>query len=287
MTYNDIIKSINYKIENSNFERFSQLHIIDELNNTYRDLANKTDIFETHDFLQLKSGQMEYTLPNRIHRPTRAVYRGDKIDFISQEEMDINVPGWSVMKTATENDTEATASTILGKDLQHLVYNNLSDRLVKPFPIISDASVDMSEYDNISYLGQLSDVSDLVQSYVYVNTSTGATYLADTPNGTISDLSLTEVVTIYGVYLPPRVTELNLGSDRIYVDEIHINALIYGTAGNLLFTSGRTEDAAKATNFMKLYGVDETEVAAIRKKDFSGGFRNTARNQNYRTPFKT
>jgi len=271
MTYRDIITSINHKIENSNFERFPMTHIIDELNNTYRDLASKTDLFETMDYLQLHDNQVEYTLPNRIHRPTRAVYRGTRIDFVAQEAMDINLPVWETITTADE--------------LEYIVYNNLSNRLVKVYPILTDVKLTSEDYGDILYLGQLSDVSDVINAYVYINTVTGAKYLADTPNGTISDISLTEVVTIYGAYLPPKLEEINLDSDNIYIDEIYVNALIYGTAGNLLFTSGRTEDAQKATNFMKLYGVDETDVAAIRKKDVSGGVRNTKRNQNYRTPF--
>ncbi len=271
MTYRDIITSINHKIENSTFERFTMPHIIDELNNTYRDLASKTNIFETMDYLQLHDNQVEYTLPNRIHRPTRAVYKGEKIDFVAQEAMDLHLPAWE--------------TTFAEKELEFLVYNNLADRLVKVYPILTNTVLTSDDYDNISYLGQLSDVSDTVNRYVYMNTVTGAKYLADTPNGTISDLSLTEVITIYGAYLPPRLEEINLDSDNIYIDEIYVNALIYGTAGNLLFTSGRTEDVQKATNFMKLYGVDETDIAAIRKKDFTGGFRNTKRNQSYRTPF--
>ena len=271
MTYRDIITSINYKIENSNLERFSISHIIDELNNTYRDLAHKTDIFETHEFMQLFNDQNEYVLPSRIYRPTRATYRGNRIDFKSQEEMDINLPGWEATQTAYE--------------LEYLVYNNLSDRLVTAYPRLTDLESAPSTESDVIYLGQLSNVSDEVNQFVYLNTVTGAKYVSSDPRGTISDLNLTEVMTIYGVYLPPKVEEFKLDSDIIYIDEVQVNALIYGTAGNLLFTSGRTEDAQKASNFMKLYGIDETEVAAIRKKDFTGGFRNTSRNTNYRTPF--
>ncbi len=274
MTYRDIINSINFKIENSNFERFSMVHIIDELNNTYRDLAHKTDIFETHDYMQLSSNKIEYELPNRIYRPTRAVYRGDKIDFKAQEDMDLNLPGWEA--------AEAESA------LEYLVYNNLSNRLISTYPRLTAVEVSQSDEDNVIYLGQLSDTSDSVNIYVYLNIITGAKYVSPDPlepYGTISDLDLTEIVTIYGVYLPPKVQEINLDSDIIYIDEVQVNALIYGTAGNLLFTSGRTEDAQKASSYMKLYGIDETEVAAIRKKDFTGGFRNTSRNQNYRTPF--
>lgn len=269
MTYQDIINSINHKIENSNFERFSMEQIIDELNNTYRDLANKTDIFETVDYLQLHNGRVVYTIPERIFRPTRATYRGKKIDFISQEAMDLEIIGWELEQTKDK--------------LEYLVYNNLSDRLFKPYPILTD--IENPDVHAVEYLGELSDVSDNISKYIYTNIRDGSRFLSSVPLGGISDLGLTEVVTIYGSYLPPKLVEADLDSSNIYIDEIHVNALIYGTAGNLLFTSGRTEDVSKGKVFMQLYGADETEIGAIRKKDFTGGFRNTARKKQYRTPF--
>ncbi len=269
MTFNDIITSINHKIENSTFEKFNLTQIIDELNNTYRDLAAKTSVFETTDYLILYDDNETYELPNRIHRPTRATYRGEQIDFTSQEQMDLYLPGWEKAETDS--------------NLEYLVYNNLASRQVRVYPRLSNVTV-IPTSDSIVYLGQLSEVEDTTHIYIYLNTLTGAKYLADVPHGTISDLNLTEIITIYGAYLPPKVVESNLDSEEIYIDEIYINALIYGTAGNLLFTSGRTEDISKGQMFMKLYGVDETDIAAIRKKDFKGGFRNATR-QTYRTPW--
>lgn len=270
MKHSDVIKSINYKIENSNFEKFPLDQVINELNNTYRDLASKTDIFETRDFLKLEGDQLEYALPKGMARPTRAIYRGQKIDFVSQEAMDLNIPGWE-------------ATTVEEPAIEFLVYNNLGVNWIRPYPHTNWAGVAQPSGD-LQYLGALTDVSTDLQNYVWLRTEDGAKYFSDAL-GAISDLNLVEVVTIYGTYLPPQVVEIALEAEMADLDDLYVNALIYGTAGNLLFTSGRTEDAAKGQNFLRLYGIDETDVAMIRKRDFTGGFRNTARNQQYRTPF--
>jgi len=269
MTFNDIIADINHKVENSAFEKFTLAQVITELNNTYRDLANKTDIFETFDYLQLVDNRVNYTLPDAIHEATRGVFRGRKTDFKSQEEMDIDIPTW-------EGHTTESALTCI-------VYNNLSDRKVKVYPRLINVTV-TAEADIISYIGELVESHDPINRYLFVNNNTGAKYLAPATNSLPS--AMIEVVTIYGTHLPPKVTADDLDSTRIYIDEININALIYGTAGNLLFISGRTEDMVKGSNFMKIYGLDESEVASIRKKKVTGGVKNTTRNSGYRTPFK-
>lgn len=269
MTINDIIIAINHKIENSSFDRFTISQVIAELNNTYRDLANKTNIFETFDYLQLADNQMNYSLPDNIYKATRAVYRGQRVDFKSQEAMDLHIALW---------ETETTES-----ELTYLVYGNLSDRKVKAYPRLTDMEVTALATD-ISYVGEIVEGHDVTNKYLFVNNNTGAKYLAPATDSEPS--AMIEVVTIYGTHLPRQVTEDDLNSTRIFIDEININALIYGTAGNLLFTLGRTEDTAKGVNYMKLYGLDETEIASIRNKNFSGGFRNTSRNTGYRTPFQ-
>lgn len=268
MTYNDIITDINLKIENSSFGRFTLQQIIAELNNTYRDLANKTDVFETYDYIQLADNQLNYELPVSIYRPTRAVYRGKKIDFKSQEEMDLYKPIW---------EAEESPSTLM-----HFVYNNLSDRRVKAYPRLTSTTVTSVESE-ILYLGELEEGADSINIYLYMNKVTGAKYLSSTLNATASQLI--EVATIYGTYLPPKVSEDVLNSTRIFIDEVQVNALIYGTAGNLLFIAGRTEDIEKGENYLRIYGLDETEVGAIREKDFDGGVRDNSRKQHYRTPF--
>jgi len=269
MTFNNIIADINHKIENSNFEKFTLAQIITELNNTYRDLANKTNLFETFDYLQLVDNQVNYTLPDNIYAATRGVFRGKKFDFKSQEEMDLEISAWEVQTT-----------DVL---LSCLVYNNLSDRKLKVYPRLTNVSV-VEDSANITYIGEIVEAHDPINKYLFVNNNTGAKYLA--PSITSLPSAMIEVVTIYGTYLPPKVTAEDLESTRIFIDEINVNALIYGTAGNLLFISGRTEDMVKGSNFMKIYGLDESEVASIRKKKVTGGFRNTTRNSGYRTPFK-
>jgi len=270
MTFNDVIEAINYKVENSNFARFGLAQIITEMNNTYRDLANKTSLFETHDYMPLAENKVEYTLPNRIERPTRAIYRGEKIEFVSQEDMDLHFPKWESELTEAE--------------LKFLVYNNLSDRLVKPYPILTDTQLHPALSD-LLLLGELSNTSNEYISYLYLHTPTGAKFTADKPLGTVAGYSLTEVVTVYGAYIPERVKESNLDSSDLFMSEINVNALIYGTAGNLLISSGRTENIEKGKSYLQMYGLDETEVQAIKKKDFTGGFRNTAKTDRYRTPF--
>ena len=270
MTFNDIITSINHKIENSNLERFTLAQIVTELNNTYRDLANKTEVFETTDYMPMIADQLYYTLPNNIYKPTRVVFRGKSIEFKSQEEMDLAIPGWELEETESQ--------------LIYLVYNNMSSRLLQPYPMItSPEGVTDTDSVDVTYIGQLSGLSDTTYSYIYIDSATGAKYLGDQPYGTVSNLN--EVVTVYGSYLPPLVDIDNLDSEDIHIDEAHINALIYGTAGSLLFIAGRTEDIQKGQNYLRLYGTDESEVYAIRKRGFGGGVRNTSANLNYRTPF--
>lgn len=270
MTYEDIINKINDKIENSKFEKFDLDQVIMELNNTYRDLANKTDIFETFDYIKLADDQLNYELPFSIYRPSRAVYRGKRIDFKAQEEMDLVHPTWEMESAPSQ--------------LQAFIYNNISDRKVKAYPRLTDMTVTASDSE-ILFLGTLEESVDTTNVYLYMNKNTGAKYVSAVFQ-TATAADLIEVATVYGTYLPPEITVDDLHSSRIFIDEIHVNALIYGTAGQLLFTLGRTEDMAKAQNYMRLYGVDDTEIGAIRKKDFDSGFKNTGRNNYYRTPFK-
>lgn len=268
MTYNDILTSINNKIENSSYEKFLQPIVLDELNNVYRELANKTNVFETYDYILLADNQINYELPISIYRPTRAVFRGQKIDFKSQEEMDYYNPIWEAESTESE--------------LKHLIYNNLSDRRIKAYPRLTSTAV-TADATEILYLGELQEGADPDYIYLYMNTVTGAKYLSTITGATPADL--VEVATVYGTFLPPIVTTSDLDSTRIFIDEVHVNALIYGTAGYLLLNMGRTEDRAKGEGYLKIYGLDETEIGAIRKKDFNGGFRNTSRRRHYRTPF--
>lgn len=73
---------------------------------------------------------------------------------------------------------------------------------------------------------------------------------------------------------------------EVELDEEFHNALIYGVAGNLLMTSGRTEDISKGERYLQIYGLDETEVGALRGRQFSGAVDTTRFNQHYRTPFQ-
>lgn len=269
MTYNDILDAINHKIENSAFARFTQAQVISELNNTYRDIANKTNLFETYDFIKLENGRMNYTLPTGMSRPTRAVFRGKKLDFNSQEAMDLNLPLWETASTSSE--------------VEALVYNNMSDKKITIYPRLTDVQV-LADITEIEYIGELAEVYDNINKYLYLNSNTGAKYIAPTATAIVSDLI--EVITIYGAFVPPMVTIAALESTRIFIDESNVNALIYGTAGNLLITIGRTEDRAKGMDYLKIYGLDETEVSAIRKRDFDNGFMNTNRKPHYRTPFQ-
>lgn len=277
MIYQDIVDSVNNKIENSNFEKFSIDHIVDEINQVNRDLANKTQAFETMEYMPLWPDYQEYPLPMSIFRPSRATYRGIQIDFKAQEDMDLWRPNW-----------EATTAD---RDLQTLVYSNLSNRRVIPFPKLIDTDVVPAEGD-MTYLGQLSDVGLSGYQFLYINKYTGAKYLADEPYGTISGFNMVEVVAIYGAFLPEKVLAVAIEGNNglnatVELDEIYANALIFGVAGNLLFTSGRTEDIVKGERFMKIYGLDETEVGALRDRQFSSGFRDTSRGVTYyRTPFQ-
>lgn len=269
MTHKDVIESINFKIENSNFERFDLSQVVNELNNTYRDIAAKTDIFETKGHIFLVKDVFEYEMPTGMTRGTRAIFRGQQLDFVSQEAMDRNISSWETHKA----DTPA---------LECIVYNNHGATKLRPYPMVNWEAIQPE--GDLVYLGQLSDASMDVQYYAWMRASDGAKYFS-AAYGTVSDIDLREVLTVYGTYLPARLTEATLGNEMQDLEEVYVNALIYGTAGNLLFTSGRTEDAQKAQSFMRLYGVSETDMSAIKQKDFSGGFRNTARNTEYRTPF--
>lgn len=268
MTYQEIINSINLKIENSNFSRFSLESVLSELNGVYRDLANKTDVFETYDYIQLVDNQYRYVLPDMIYRPTRAVFRGKKVSFMSMEMMDKEYSGWEASNTDS--------------DIQYLVYNNLSDRKLTVYPRPLNVAV-TSDLSEITFLGELVEASDNVNTYLYINENTGAKYLAPTATAIVDDLI--EVITIFGSYLPPKVIEDNLLSERIFLDETQVNSLIYGTAGYILQNTGRTEDRDKGNAFLRLYGVDKTEFDAIRQNDFDDGIRNLNRNTGFRTPF--
>ena len=267
MTYQDIIDEINGKVENSTYSRFTIDQVLTDLNITYRDLANKTNIFETVRYLKLVNGAIKYTLPDDIYRPTRAMYRGKRIDFVSQEEMDNEIPLW---------ETETSESELI-----YLVYNNMSDRLCKPYPRVKNIAV-TAVASELEYIEEITDTTDTVNRYLFMNTNTGAKYLAPAVDSIPEDMY--EVIEVYGAYLPPKVTTTDLTSTKIFIDEIKVNALIFGTAGNLLFNSGRTEDMAKGQNYLRIYGLDETEIGTIRKHDTNGKFRNTHRRA-YRTPF--
>jgi len=277
MTYEKLITSINYKIENSTFEKFKIDHIVDEINQVLRALAVKTNAFETLDYMLLFPEQTSYSLPNKIFKPSRAVYKGHHLDFISQENMDMRVPGWEAHTAA--------------RDLEYLVYNNLSKGLVMPYPRLLDTEV-QPDVSDLTLLGQLSDVTDSIYTYLYVSARDGAKYLAEKPLGTVSDLGLVEVVSIYGAYLPKEVLAIavagNLGLlAEVELDEEYVNALIMGVAGNLLLTSGRTEDMAKGERYLKIFGLDETDIGALRERQFSGSTRDTNRGTRYyRTPFQ-
>lgn len=293
MLYEDVVNSINFKLENSNFEKFKIDHVVDELNTVIRDLANKTNAYETMDYMQLVAGRVTYTLPNRIYKPTRAVYRGKSVDFVSQEEMDMNVPFWETHTSGEEDSTISQSNTNndMNRDLIYLVYNNMGKREYMPYPKLLNTTVypDVSE---LLLLGQLSDVEDSVYTYLYVNKISGANYLAEAPYGTVSDFNIVEVIKIYGSYLPEKVLAVGVTGNKglkeeVDLEEIYVNALIYGTAGNLLMTSGRTEDMEKGKNFLQIYGIDETEVGALNYKQFDNSTRNLKRgNQYYRTPFQ-
>lgn len=277
MTYEDIIVSINHKVENSNFEKFKTPQVVDELNMVLRDLANKTTAFETVEYMLLYPNYQEYLIPANIFRPSRATYRGVKLDFKTQEDMDLSNPAWETVETERE--------------LECLVYSNLSANRIIPYPKLTDTSVYPTGAE-LTYIGQLSDMDDAVYQYLYIHKSSGAKYLANGPYGTIADFNIVEVVAVYGAYLPTKVleiaTDINDGlSAEVELDEVYINALIFGVAGNLLFTSGRTEDISKGERFLQIYGLDETEVGALRDKQFSNSFRDTSRGSDYyRTPFQ-
>ena len=270
MTFNEVIDSINHKVENSNLERFTLVQIVTELNNTYRDLASKTEVFETTDYMPMSSNQLYYTLPNNIYKPTRAIFRGEIIEFKSQEEMDLAKPGWEI-----ENVESA---------LTYLVYNNMSSRTLQPYPRLTAPETTDTDTLDVIYIGEVTGISGTTYTYLYMDPITGAKYLGDVTEGTVATLQ--EVITIYGSYLPTLVDIDDLDSTEIHIDEAHINALIYGTEGSLLLIAGRTEDIQKGQNYLRLYGTDESEVMAIRKRSFGGGVRDTSGNLNYRTPFR-
>ena len=94
MTKDNLVKSINGKCENNAHARFTPIVVIQTINECLRELSSNTNLYSLSNTINLVNNQVIYPLSDELLRPSRAVYKGKKITFISQDDMDYKEPLW-------------------------------------------------------------------------------------------------------------------------------------------------------------------------------------------------
>ena len=275
MLVSELIKSIRYKVGDSQSKKWTDSRVIDLINEGLDDMSRKAHIKKVSLALPIVPYQRELVIPDDSFRELlRIKINGKKIRLVPFDKID--------MKDNWEND--------VGTDITLVMYDKQNAKHLTLYPLLSETSTDYSALNDAT--GLLIDVPDIDRDYLFGIITSAATDNTITPENVYDPTSSDE----YGAYTSIKDTfiianlvysaqpNLVISVDDILdLDDSFRQTLIYYVSGMLLLDDNRTESVNKGTLFLQKYKLemDENKVRTSDSSQYAEEVTTT-----YRTGFE-
>lgn len=121
----NIITEARVTLNDNTKDRWSDKRLLKLLDDAQQEICREIPLITKKVTINTAPGQETYGLPNGAIKTLTARSDGKTIEIISMEELDHNNPEWE----------EAT-----GNQYTNLVVNNLSQHIIRPYPLLSEGS---------------------------------------------------------------------------------------------------------------------------------------------------
>ena len=266
MLASSLIQSVRYRVGDTSITKFTDIRIIELINEGLDDLARKISVNKGEITIPIGSYQREVKIPDDdFIKLLRVRCNNQQLKILSFDEID-KYENWE---------------SVVGTQLKAVIYNLSNPKILTLFPLLNEKAFVEQKALNKIQLGTIVDIPNTPPS---------------SPLGAITEIEVDDSITIqtgdagilsqikdgfHSLYLRyvKRLPKVTSTLDEIALDEMFKAPLVYYLAGMLLLDDTRGENINKGLLFIEKYKtelqnlIDLTNSYYQDVKDFSTIYR--------------